>query len=236
MRFAICDDNKEHINTLISVFDRRRDLNIEVEPYENGEELVRDYKNNGRRYDALFIDMEMEGMNGIETANLIREMDDRVIIVFVTSYEQYAIESIQCEPIDYIIKAKMESKVNNVVDVIQKKISKKKQTISFYSGNEYLRLYGDEIIYCKSDHNDIIIYTKDETFQIRMSLSELEKRFDPDMFCRVHRSYIVNLGYISRCEKNEIHLYHSDDAIPLSRQAKKRFTEALVTFEQRGEY
>ena len=90
MRFAICDDEPEHIQMLQAYFDARPELNIESEPYYSGEALIADYQERGVRYDALFIDMEMGTMNGIDTANAVRVLDEYVIIIFVTNYAQYA--------------------------------------------------------------------------------------------------------------------------------------------------
>lgn len=235
MRFAICDDNREHIAILKDYFDEQSALSIETEPYESGEDLVRDYTENHQRYDALFIDMEMGGMNGIETANAIRDIDERVIIVFVTSHTKYAIESFQCEPLSFIVKPIQKSKIEKVIKVIAKKVLQKRSTISFYEGSEYIRLYCDDILYCNSEHNDVIIHTKDGTNFVRMTLSDLEKRLEPGMFFRIHRSFIVNLRYVKKCTKNnEIILYKCSDVLPLSRQNKKRFTEALIHLEERS--
>lgn len=84
MRFAICDDEQTAINLLQDQFDLRPELAIEHDAYTSGEALLAAYKN-GARYDALFIDMEMGGMNGIDTANAIRALDDEVIVVYVTA-------------------------------------------------------------------------------------------------------------------------------------------------------
>ena len=59
---------------------------IEVDVYESGEELLVAYKKNEQRYDAVFIDMEMNGMNGFETAKAIRDIDDTALIAFVTGF------------------------------------------------------------------------------------------------------------------------------------------------------
>ena len=102
MRFAICDDEQQHINILTDYFATHKDYHIETEAFESGEALLEAYQIQGSRFDALFIDMEMGGMNGIETANAIRAIDERVIIVFVTSHEEYAIDCFQCSPLRFL--------------------------------------------------------------------------------------------------------------------------------------
>ena len=89
MRIAICDDNNDYINTIENYIERLKTPATEWDPYESGENLVFAYTDNNERYDVIFLDMEMKELNGIETANKIRDIDEHVIIVFITSYTEY---------------------------------------------------------------------------------------------------------------------------------------------------
>lgn len=125
MRFAICDDEQQHINILTDYFATHKDYHIETEAFESGEALLEAYQIQGSRFDALFIDMEMGGMNGIETANAIREIDERVSIVFVTSHEEYAIDCFQCSPLRFLKKPLQPEKMNEALRAIEQQLSKK---------------------------------------------------------------------------------------------------------------
>lgn len=233
MRFAICDDNKDHIAILQAFFDQRPELDIQTATYTSGEALLHDYEEN-QRYDALFIDMEMGGMNGIATANAIRAIDERVIIVFVTSHAQYAVESFQCEPLDFLVKPVQEDKLARTLSVIAKKLSKPRATLSFQKDGEYIRLYCDDIIYCESDHNDVCIHTSDAVYTLRTTLADIAERLPTELFFRVNRGCLVNFAYVARCTAdNVILLYKSDARLLLRRQSKKPFTEALIAYEER---
>ena len=98
MNIAICDDNNDYINTLENYIDDLKVKNLEHDVFYSGEELLNEYKNNEANYDAIFMDMEMGELDGIETANLIRQYDRHVIIVFVTSHKKYMQRSFQCMP------------------------------------------------------------------------------------------------------------------------------------------
>ena len=89
MNIAICDDNNDYINTLENYIDDLKVKNLEHDVFYSGEELLNEYKNNEANYDAIFMDMEIGELDGIETANLIRQFDRNVIIVFVTSHKKY---------------------------------------------------------------------------------------------------------------------------------------------------
>ena len=104
MNIAICDDNNDYINTLENYIDDLKVKNLEHDVFYSGEELLNEYKNNEANYDAIFMDMEMGELDGIETANLIRQFDRNVIIVFVTSHKKYMQRSFQCMPFRFLIK------------------------------------------------------------------------------------------------------------------------------------
>lgn len=86
MKIAICDDDMNCINKIENYIEKIDRNNAECDAYQNGERLVQAFKTGAEQYDVIFLDMEMEKLNGIETANLIREVDEHVIIVFVTSH------------------------------------------------------------------------------------------------------------------------------------------------------
>lgn len=236
MHFAICDDEPAHIHILQTYFDARTDLSITSEAFESGKALVDDCKANGCRYDALFIDMEMPGMNGIDTANAIRAMDEQVIIVFVTSHEQYAPASFECGASRYLVKPLQDEKVNEALDFIAKRLNRAQKTLSFDYNKEHIRLLCDDIIYCESDHNGSIIYTKNGSQQTRMTISELEKTLDSESFCRVNRAYLINLGYVKSSNSTRIFLYGCGTFIPLGKTFREKFEHAMIQFEERMFY
>ncbi len=107
MKIAVCDDNPKHINTLEnSLFEisKARNIKIDCDAYQSGEELAAAYQTKSERYDVIFLDMEMDGLNGIDTANAVRELDEYVIVVFVTSHTEYMKDSFKCSPFRFLVK------------------------------------------------------------------------------------------------------------------------------------
>lgn len=151
MRIAICDDEREDIKHLADFFDAHLGYDVDWEPYPNGEKLVADYTR-GERYDALFIDMEMDDMNGIETAKAVRALDRRVVIIFVTSHRKYMQESFDCLPLQFIVKPASQKELEKALRTIQKRLDEERVAINFYDNKRPIRLYCDEILYCESKH------------------------------------------------------------------------------------
>ena len=233
MRFAICDDERVHINELEEYFAQKEDLQIESEPFESGEALLDAYKQGQQSFDALFVDMEMGGMNGIETANAIRTIDERVIIVFVTSHEEYAIDCFQCSPLRFLKKPLQPEKMNEALQAIEQQLSKKRVVVHLNFGKEQYRLYEDDIIYLESHNHKIDIYTVDETYVVNKNLNEMEDTLSANVFARAHKEFLVNLRYVRKIKGNEIYLRQCEHTIPLGRVYKSAFMKSYAHQRER---
>ncbi len=115
----------------------------------------------------------MGKLNGIETANIIREFDEHVIIVFVTSYPDYMKESFQCQPFRFIGKPLDYEELKKVFSDICQKLSRKRKVFTFTENKAKVRLYCDDILYFESQGHWVWIYTKDNTYKICKPLSDI---------------------------------------------------------------
>ena len=233
MKIAICDDNMNYINIIENYIDKFKKTVVECDAYISGEELVYAYRENEERYDVIFLDMEMEQLNGIETANHIREFDEHVIIVFVTSHTEYMRDSFKCAPFRFLVKPVAEEEFKADFYDIYKKLSKQRKVYAFTENKAKIRLFCDDIIYCESQDHWIWIRTKQQTYKICKSLNEVHEQLGKEMFCRVHKSFIINLLYIKTIKDNSAELYHCDKPIPISRSYKKAVLEEYTNFLER---
>ena len=233
MRIAICDDNMNYINIIENYIDKFKKTAVECDAYISGEELVYAYRENEERYDVIFLDMEMEQLNGIETANHIREIDEHVIIVFVTSHTEYMRDSFKCAPFRFLVKPVDDEEFETVFYDIYKKLSKQRKVFAFTENKAKVRLFCDDIIYCESQDHWIWIHTKDKVYKICKSLTELHGQLDKEMFCRVHKSFIINFLYIKSIKDNDAELYHCDKPVPISRSYKREVLAEYTNFLER---
>jgi len=233
MKIAICDDNVNHINIIENYIDKFKKTSVECDAYTSGEKLVYAYREKKERYDVIFLDMEMEQLNGIETANHIREFDEHVIIVFITSYTEYMRDSFKCTPFRFLVKPVADEEFETVFYDISKKLSKQRKVFAFAENKAKVRLYCDDIIYCESQDHWIWIHTKEKVYKICRTLTELHNQLNKEMFCRVHKSYIINFLYIKSIKDNDAELYHCDHPVPISRSYKKTVIEEYTNFLER---
>ncbi len=131
MNVAICDDNLKDIVIIEKYLDRISKSKIECDVFQSGEELILAYKRNKARYDVVFLDMEMCQLNGIETANYLREIDEYMIIIFVTIHTEYMRESFKCAPFRFLVKPVEFDEMQTVFNDIQKNSLKNVRCLLF---------------------------------------------------------------------------------------------------------
>lgn len=239
MNIAICDDEEGHINSLEkSLFKIAggRGVKIECDAYHSGEKLIAAYRHGAEKYDVIFMDMEMASLSGIETANAIRENDEYVIIVFVTSHTEYMRESFVCSPFRFLVKPVDESELETVFSDICKKLSKKKKVLTLTENKAIVRLKCEDIICCESRDHTVYIYTADGEYKIYKTLSDLYSELDGEFLFRVHSSFIVNFHYVKAIRGDEIELYRCGKKIPVSRSYKKAVLAQFTDFVERNLY
>ena len=121
IRIGICDDIVEDIRkqkAMIEGIAKRHGINVDICVYEEGEELLQDIQMYGHM-DILFLDIEMEGKNGIETARIIRETDYQTILIFISAYDKYCKKLIEVQPFAFLDKPVSESDLEDVFEKAQ---------------------------------------------------------------------------------------------------------------------
>lgn len=233
MRFAICDDEQTAIDLLQDQFDQRPELAIEHDAYTSGEALLAAYKN-GARYDALFIDMEMGGMNGIDTANAIRALDDEVIVVYVTSYTRYMKQAFGHNVLDFVEKSQLDTDLPHAIDTVARELARRRLSLSISDNKKTVHLYYDEIFYIESVGHYLEFHTKDTVYRSRSSLSQFEATLTPGIFARAHKGFLVNLEHVGAVNAADITLRDKNmPHIPLGEKYKAAFRQAWQRYLER---
>ena len=210
-RIAICDDESffaEELKELISGYMMEKGLVFEIDTYSSGEALVK-LGIEVVRYTAVFLDINMEKIDGIKAAEKIREVSREVFIVFVTAYVNYSLEGYRLDAVRYLLKsnANFQSTVNECMNAIMEKLnySVAKREFDFKEGTKEVSL--ERLLYIESNlhklefhiiEDDMKIYTMYET------LNALEDRLAANDFVRIHQSYLVNIKYIKNVVRYKV--------------------------------
>jgi DNA-binding LytR/AlgR family response regulator len=150
-------------------------------------------------YDAVFIDIEMPGLSGLDAARLVHGRPGMPKLVFVTAHEQYAIEAFAVEALDYLLKP---VDPERLAQVVRRLVSLQApagpvEKIPVMSGGETILLDWEELHYARADGDYSRVHTYDRSYLCTRSLGALEEMLPVDRFLRIHRSYLVNLGKVA---------------------------------------
>ena len=198
-------------------------LNYEVLEFVSGEDLLSNYPNN---IDLLFLDIQMNGLNGMDVARRIREFDNNVEIIFTTSVLDYVCEGYEVNAYRYMLKP-IEYNIfkNNMGKCIENIIKKKNDFLTINDKSKLIKIKFDDILYIETSKRQLIIHTINGHEIIKMSIRKLEKLLNKDFF-RCHNSFIVNLEKINKIDVSDI--YINNATIPISKYRRKQLKARLI--------
>lgn len=208
LNIAICDDEKvicEQINKLIG----KGKHGIYVELYETGDELIAA----GKQFDIVFLDIQMEGMDGIETARILRERNEETILIFITGIREYVFEAFDVAAFHYLLKPIEETKFYEVFHRAKRELERRKkqrgEPVFIKTRNRSFTLEKDSILYIDSRAKKVGIHTTEKTIEVYASMNEMEKQLGSG-FYRSHRGYLVNMAYVAEYDSESITLSNGE--------------------------
>lgn len=226
---AIVDDDKEDILTLerhIARYFAEKGGEYGIASFYDGSELMRDY---APKYDIVFLDIDMEKLNGMEAAKRIRDTDEHTAIVFVTRMAKYAIKGYEVSALDFIVKpveyGSFALKFKRALEYVAKN-SKQLMEIKQTSGTVYIDM--SEIKYVEILKHYLIYHTERGDFKVLGALKSVAEQLPADSFCLCNRCFLVNLRYVRGIGKSTAKV--GDDELVVSRYKRKEFVEALTRF------
>ncbi|WP_042355894.1 LytR/AlgR family response regulator transcription factor [Bacillus rubiinfantis] len=156
--------------------------------------------------DVVFLDVEMPRMNGMLTAKSFKELKKAPLVVFTTAYPQFAVEAFRYDAVDYLLKPYDEDQLQEAIERLAEKISTVKEQESGKSAGklavevdgEIFYLEPRELLYIVRNEKLTKIVTKNEEFETKTPLKDLESRLLGYGFFRIHKSFLVNLEYVTK--------------------------------------
>lgn len=156
--------------------------------------------------DVVFLDVEMPKMNGMEAAKSLMALKKAPLIVFATAYPQFAAEAFRYEAVDYLLKPYDENQLSETILRIEKhflqpsvqEAGKPSGKLAVEGDGEIFYLEPKDILYISREEKFSKIVTEAKEYETKTPLKELESRLLPYSFFRIHKSYLVNLEYVTR--------------------------------------
>lgn len=211
MQIAICDDSMQFRNEILSNINQCATLSGENKylQFSSAEDLLNAY-NGGKRYDIIFLDVEMKNVNGVDAGIQIRKYDTKVIIIFISSYPKYAIPAYDCEAFYFIVKPIEQNKFVKVVNKAIKKYQLLHQYYIIKNKGEVLKIPVNEILYVEIYRKHLIFHTVAGNYETIGKISEALAKLSPYGFCQVHQGYLVNMNDIKKFENYDIILTNNE--------------------------
>lgn len=226
INICICEDEKNDQELLLGYLNnifKDMDILYSVEVFSSGEELLENYSDN---IDLILLDIQMEGLNGMDTARKIREIDKKVEIIFTTSLVEYVLEGYEVGAYRYLLKPiKYEDLKINVSKCIEE-INLRNKYIIIHEQGQKIKIDTSEITYIEVQKEDLTIHKLDKAYNTKGTMKGMEKEINSLRFFRCHKSYLVNLEYI-RTIKQYIAILENKEEVPISRY---RFKETKEKF------
>lgn len=228
-RVAVVDDRAEERDLLQEYLRRfvgERRLTLEITAFEDGESFLAAAHQN---FDIVLLDIEMQGIDGLETARRLRAEDESVCLLFVTYLANLAVEGYSVRALDFLVKP---VGYENFCRKLERAIAaaergrKKEIFLSTAAGSRRVRL--DELYYVEVMNHTLLYHTKDGVLSVRGSIRDCETRLAPYDFARCNKSFLVNMEFITEIRRSEIRV--GGDLLPIGSTRRQDFLKRLAEY------
>ena len=221
MKIGICEDEAtflEYEYNKIKEFFLARGQQVQIHTYPDGTQLLQDYDTKAP-FDLLVLDLQMTHSDGMDIARKIREFDSTVPIIFVTGVESRAIEGYHVEALDYIIKAQLDSRLEEALSRFLDKYSNATMAVETVEGETVILAF-DHILWLESEKRGTKIVTSDASYFSFHPIGKFSVLLPAKQFTEIYKSVFVNLYAIKRIGSDYVEMA-GGDTLPLSRRKKK---------------
>lgn len=238
----LCDDNEillqKHQEDLISIAEQNNVL-LNTKLFTSGEQLLFNLEDVPNEADIIFLDIQMDGLDGLETAKRLRDFGCQSEIIFLTSCEEYVFDSFDVDPLYYVIKGTTSREKFTKIFLRAVELANKKENDFFTCENAGVskRIPLHEISYLKVSNRTVTVHYLDGTtpmeFDFYAKMDQLQEELSSKGFIRCHRSYMVSLKHLDEINKNTlitIEGYEIPLGMTYAKDVKLAFSASLADF------
>lgn len=230
VNIAVVEDNSQDYIRLKECLDsycHTAHTDFSIHHFDSGESFLR----SEIPFHLIFMDIELPGINGLETSKRLREKNEDAVLVLITNMVQYAIHGYEVRAVDYIVKPVIYEQLSLKMTGFLSQIKKKQKTIVIRHKNVVTKLLIRQIRYIEIfKHYVLIQLEKDNTLSTRGSLREYEDSLSECGFTKCNQGCLVNLYYVQSFSDDTVVV--DGHSLPLSRRVKKSFSDTFIRYEK----
>lgn len=237
LRIAICDDEKifrKNIEKTLKKYTYKRGTLCEISIFSSGKEFL-DLGIDMVKYKIVFLEINMNDLDGIQIAQRIREISNGVFIVFVTASDSYALDGYKVDAVRYILKNNVNfiESIHECMDAIIAKMNHviEWEVFDFNEGTKKVSL--DYLLYIESRLHKLEFNIMEEslnTYTLYGRLNEIEKELVGTDFVRIHQSYLVNMKHIKKISRYKV-LLSNGLILNIPRARYKNVEETFIAYK-----
>ena len=223
IKIAICDDDLITLNHTKEIIENYDKKDLQIYSYKSGEKLLESKE----KFDIIFLDIDMNGINGIEAAKKIRVYDKKVKIIYVTNYTDYTYSAFSVNAFGYLVKPIKEEDLHKQLDEALSYMKEEEEClVEFITEDGLVRIDINKIYYFEYVSRKILMKTSDKTYIIRGKISVINDEMKKFGFEMPHKSFVVNLYNVKSTKGYDIYMM-DESIIPLSQKKSTEFRRAL---------
>lgn len=234
LSIAVCDDQ---IIECCSMAGKIRDILQEmkipcmIRQFQSGGELQRAMES----FDIVFLDIIMQEMDGMKTAQIFRKKASDKILIFVSSSREYVFEAYDVEAFQYLLKPVDDRKLKKVLQkAVQKAESRSQEFMVVSRERQKKKLFLDDIYYFEIKGRMVDVHGTDGVFSYYEQIGELENKLRDKDFFRCHKSYLINLKHVEGYNRQEVTLENGENIVIAKRRYEEFCREVLRVMRRQG--
>ena len=229
IHIAVCDDEKHmsgQIRKMVSDFFRKKNMEADIRLFAGGEALL----SYDGQIDILFLDIQMKGIDGVETAKKLRRRNFKGFLIFITVLKEMVFQSFEVQPYDYLVKPVEEQYFEKMMERLLASIKNaREENLLVQKGYESRIVPIGDIVFCEIIDRKIYLHlVSSEVVDYYERIENLEKKLNHGFF-RCHRSYLIHLKYLKGYKNGTAYMENGRE-IPVSRLRGKEFSNVILHY------